>query len=284
LSSNRAGATASDASLDRILGADLCIRRTVHRPAAIVVPAPNGFYSCYQDKSTVMPAYKYESESESDGAVQNEFADAASEVSDMGEAGPDDTFHFRQSFSKAPRYHIPREDLNETSFLSDDVDELEMEQSYDEEMQEEEFLDEDSMIFSDEFEEGPNATESIGGAFRIERRSNWLEQIDYTDRAVKRLKVMSKSESLQNAKIHWGGRTPEMKYTVEDLERDLFGESGKVQRCWLYVLISDEETKRFRLSTNRRFETWYIRPEKLGGKGIAKVETEPCISNSMGTG
>jgi hypothetical protein len=143
-----------------------------------------------------MPTYKYESESESDGAVQNEFADAASEVSDMGETGPDDTFHFRQSFTKAPRYHIPRENLNETSFLSDYVDEMGMEYLY-EEMQEEESLDEDSMIFSEELEEGPNAAESIGGACRIQRESSWLEQVDYTDRAVKRLQVMRKSESLQ---------------------------------------------------------------------------------------
>jgi hypothetical protein len=62
-----------------------------------------------------------------------------------------------------------------------------------------------------------------------------LEQIEYTDRAIKRLKAIDTRERLQNEKVHWGGQVPDIKYSTEDLERDLFGDHTKVivhMRTW----------------------------------------------------
>jgi len=189
-----------------------------------------------------MPAYKFESESDSEPELAEKQFD--NEVSDDGEPGPDDTFHFRQSFSKLPRrqHHHPlhhatlpidAEDMNESSFQTDQIDEDVMEESYDE-MQHDIYSDEEEEPLEfegvddgdEEFDQDP-----LVSAVRIEKRATWLEQIEYTDRAIKRLKAIDTREKLQNSKIHWGGRVPEIKYSTEDLERDLFGESPKVVSC-----------------------------------------------------
>ena len=101
-----------------------------------------------------MPSYKFDSGSESEPDVGDQ--ELENEVSDDGEPGPDDTFHFRQSFSKAPgRHHAPHsphldEDMNEPSFQTDEGEGL-PEESF-EEMQEEEgsYLVEESIITEDE--------------------------------------------------------------------------------------------------------------------------------------
>ena len=74
-----------------------------------------------------MPSYKFDSESESEPDIGDQ--ELENEVSDDGEPGPDDTFHFRQSFSKAPRRqhaHPPHldEDMNEPSFQTDEGEDL----------------------------------------------------------------------------------------------------------------------------------------------------------------
>jgi hypothetical protein len=174
-----------------------------------------------------MPPYKYDSESESEPEPDVADKQSEHEVSDDGEPGPDDTFHFRQSFSKAPRHHahLLDEDMDEPSFQTDEAPEID--HSYDE-MQEDIFSDVDSVVSGENEDEPEYANDPLAAAVRIEKRSNWLEQIEYTDRAVKRLKAIDTRERLQNSRIHWGGRIPEIKYSTEDLERDLFGESAKV--------------------------------------------------------
>jgi hypothetical protein len=183
-----------------------------------------------------MPAYKLDSDSESeDEAPQNAYEP---EASDDGEPGPDDTFQFRQSFSKRNQRGYPQQhkyappgeeedDMNEASYQTlgyeDDL--------YEDEMQEE-FLsdgDEDHSHFSEELEsELEELDDPLATAVRIEKRPTWLEQIEYTDKAIKRLKSIDQRERLVNSKVHWGGQLPEVKYTTEDLERDLFGDTAKV--------------------------------------------------------
>jgi hypothetical protein len=163
-----------------------------------------------------MPSYKFDSESDSEPKISHRRD--ASPVSDDGEPGPDDTFHFRQSFSKQ-RAPLVDEDMDDPSFQTDEPEEPEL--SYDE--MGEDFSELESIMVTDEepqYEKDPLAT-----AVRIEKRATWLEQIEYTDRAVKRLKAINSRERVQNSKVHWGGRIPEMKYSVEDLARDLFGET-----------------------------------------------------------
>jgi hypothetical protein len=186
-----------------------------------------------------MPSYKFDSESESEPDVGDQEID--NEVSDDGEPGPDDTFHFRHSFTKAPRRqraHHPQldEDMNEPSFQTDEGDDL-PEQSF-EEMHEDEgsYLVEESIITEDEEEDIEEyENDPLAAAVRIEKRSNWLEQIEYTDRAVKRLKAIDIRERMLNERIHWGGRVPDIKYSTEDLERDLFGDTPQVSRLLLYI-------------------------------------------------
>lgn len=159
--------------------------------------------------------------------------ESENEVSDDGEPGPDDTFHFRHSFTKAPRRQHAHpshfdEDMNEPSFQTDEGEDL-LEQSF-EEMQEDEgsYLAQESIITEDEEDIEEYAADPLAAAVRIKKRSNWLEQIEYTDRAVKRLKAIDTRERMLNERIHWGGRVPEIKYSTEDLERDLFGETQQV--------------------------------------------------------
>lgn len=183
-----------------------------------------------------MPSYKYDSESESEPDEGGK--PSQNEISDDDEGpGPDDTFHFRQSFSKNPRRHAPApydEDVNEPSFQSyqeeegEDEEEEEIDQSYDEMQQEESYLEGESILSEDVEDEPQYGNDPLAAAVRIEKRSNWLEQIEYTDLAVKRLKAIDSREKMQNARIHWGGRVPELKYSTEDLERDLFGETTTV--------------------------------------------------------
>src|SRR5208282_2780668 len=145
-----------------------------------------------------MPSYKFDSDSESEPDLGDQ--ELETEVSDDDEPGPDDTFHFRQSFSKArrrPRAHPPHldEDMNEPSFQTDEGEDL-PEQSF-EEMQEDEgsYLVEESIITEDEEEDIEEyENDPLAAAVRIEKRSNWLEQVDYTDRAVKRLKAIDTRE------------------------------------------------------------------------------------------
>lgn len=187
-----------------------------------------------------MPSYKYLSESESESEIDEKEYDR--EASDDGEPGPDDTFHFRQSFSKTPRHHYappPDEDMNEPSFQTEE--EI-ADQTFDT-MQDEDFLSEEGSLITDEEEEEPQfGNDPFAASVRIEKRATWLEQIEYTDRAVKRLKAIDTRERLQNSKVHWDGRTPEIKYSAEDMERDLFGETPKVRnRTFAKLIIVEEE-------------------------------------------
>jgi hypothetical protein len=184
-----------------------------------------------------MPSYKFHSESDSESEIDEK--EYEREPSDDGEPGPDDTFHFRQSFSKTPRHHahLLDEDMNEPSFQTEeDV----VDQSYD--TMQEDFLSEEGSIITDDEEDEPQfGNDPLAAAVRIEKRSTWLEQIDYTDRAVKRLKAIDTRERLRNSKVHWGGRTPEIKYSAEDMERDLFGETPKVVILFQKLIVVKEE-------------------------------------------
>jgi hypothetical protein len=184
-----------------------------------------------------MPSYEFHSESESESEIDEK--EYEREPSDDGEPGPDDTFHFRQSFSKTPRHHapLPDEDMNEPSFQTEE--EI-VDPSYDT-MQEDLFSEEETIITDEEEDEPQFGNDPLAAAVRIEKRSTWLEQIDYTDRAVKRLKAIDTRERLRNSKVHWGGRIPEIKYSAEDMERDLFGETPKVDILLKYLIVVKEE-------------------------------------------
>ena len=174
-----------------------------------------------------MPSYKLDDESESESELpekqdkQDKQEDALSED---GEPDPDDTFHFRKSFSNK-RAAPQDEDMNEASFQTDDEDPEDPDLSYSQ-MQEDLFSDRDSIVVSEE--ESQYGNDPLATAVRLEKRATWLEQIEYTDRTMKQLKAIDSRKRLQNTKIHWGGRFPEIKYSTEDLERDLFGDTGKV--------------------------------------------------------
>lgn len=178
-----------------------------------------------------MPSFKYRSESDSEPDEEEppvvEYQHSV--LSDVDEQGPDDTFHFRSSFSKAQRPHHQQNDsfMNDTSFQETSFQSTEgeenMEQSYDT-MQDDYLSDEDSLISEEEESEFVDH-DPLAAAVRIEKKGTWLEQIEYTDRAVKRLKAIDVREAQQNTRIHWGGVIPDIKYSTEDLERDLFGDS-----------------------------------------------------------
>jgi hypothetical protein len=193
-----------------------------------------------------MPSYKFESESDDSDADEHttKLAPHGPPLSDEDdEPGPDDTFQFRHSFSNKPRpthahaYKpvLESDDLDEPSFATD--------QGYDEpsyeDMQDDSFCqpmdDHAGSFYSEEIEEGDEEDEEaeytgdpLAATVRIEKRATWLEQLDFTDPAVKRLNAIDAREQALNTKIHWGGRLPDVKYSTEDLERDLFGEGVKV--------------------------------------------------------
>ena len=193
-----------------------------------------------------MPSYKFDSESESESEeAPHNHPDPP--TSDDGEPGPDDTFHFRQSFSKAssrPRRHIPPplddEDMLDNPSFQTEEDDLygePIEESYEDDLPEQLYSEEEQESFlSDEGDEEEEIThDPVAASVRIEKRATWLEQIEYTDRAIKRLKAIDTRERLQNEKVHWGGQVPEIKYSTEDLERDLFGDHNKVTSPRLLV-------------------------------------------------
>lgn len=173
-----------------------------------------------------MPSFKYRSESDSE--PEREERHAGNEASDDDEPGPDDTFHFRKSFPKGhPRHYAPSldEEMEEPSFQVEcSAENI----SYEEMDDDEEAYTEDEASLSNEDVEEGSVYDPLAAVVRIEKLSNWLEQVDYTDRAVKRLKAIDARERLTNSKVHWGGRIPEITYSTEDLERDLFGETPKV--------------------------------------------------------
>jgi hypothetical protein len=179
-----------------------------------------------------MPSYKFDSESDSEPEISHRRD--ASPVSDDGEPDPEDTFHFRQSFSKQ-RAPLVDADMDEPSFQTDEPSEPEL--SNDE--MEEDFSELESIIVSDE--EPQYGNDPLATAVRIEKRATWLEQIEYTDRAVKRLKAIDTRERIQNSKVHWGGGIPEMKYSAEDLARDLFGETKVCCVVFDWGLTAGEE-------------------------------------------
>lgn len=187
-----------------------------------------------------MPSYKFDSESDSD-PEDGQDPQPDSPTSDDGEPGPDDTFHFRQSFSKAssrPRRHVPvppplddEDMLDNPSFQTEEEDlygDVPEQDEYDDEMPQQLYSDDAESLFSDEEGDEEVTHDPVAASVRIEKRATWLEQIEYTDRAIKRLKAIDTRERLQDEKVHWGGQVPEIKYSTEDLERDLFGDHTKV--------------------------------------------------------
>lgn len=198
-----------------------------------------------------MPSYKFDSESDSDADEATKLPARAPVLSDEDdEPGPDDTFQFRHSFSKAPRphnahsYRPPTADddeliIDEPSFQTDQGGEYE-EPSFNEMQQDGSYYDDGAEDekegasfyseegFEDEDEEAEYGGDPLAATVRIERHATWLEQIDSTDLAVKRLNAIDGREKMLTTRVHWGGRTPEVKYSTEDLERDLFGETVKV--------------------------------------------------------
>ena len=196
-----------------------------------------------------MPSYKFDSESESE-PEEGHRPPLDPPSSDDGEPGPDDTFHFRQSFSKTStrqRRRVPvppplddEDMLDNPSFQAEEEDLYgEQTEEYDDEMPEQLYSDEpEESILSDEVNEEEPTHDPVAKSVRIEKRTTWLEQIAYTDRAIKRLKAIDTRQRLQNEKVHWGGQIPEIKYSTEDLERDLFGDHAKVptqEYCGLIV-------------------------------------------------
>src|SRR5277367_3500582 len=187
-----------------------------------------------------MPSYKFDSESDSEPEDGQDPHHQDPPASDDGEPGPDDTFHFRQSFSKASsgqRRHVPvppplddEDMLDNPSFQTEEdlYGDVPEEGDYDDEMPEQLYSDDAESLLSDEEEEEEVTHDPVAASVRIEKRATWLEQIEYTDRAIKRLKAIDTRERLQNEKVHWGGQVPDIKYSTEDLERDLFGDHTKV--------------------------------------------------------
>jgi len=187
-----------------------------------------------------MPSYKFDSESDSEPEDGQDPHHQDPPTSDDGEPGPDDTFHFRQSFSKASsgqRRHVPvppplddEDMLDNPSFQTEEdlYGDVPEEGDYDDEMPEQLYSDDAESLLSDEEEEEEVTHDPVAASVRIEKRATWLEQIEYTDRAIKRLKAIDTRERLQNEKVHWGGQVPDIKYSTEDLERDLFGDHTKV--------------------------------------------------------
>ena len=213
-----------------------------------------------------MPSYKFESESDSEADEARRLAPRMSVLSDEDdEPGPDDTFQFRHSFSKAPRraapYRQPPDDedlAEEPSFQTDQGGEY-GDRSFDEMQQDESDydvypdLEGDGPSYSeDAFEEAEYSGDPLAATVRIEKRATWLEQIDFTDLAVKRLNAIDARERLLDTKVHWGGRTPEVKYSTEDLERDLFGETAKVLTRTVLALMDRRRRRRRRLTIYRR--------------------------------
>lgn len=210
-----------------------------------------------------MPSYKFESESDDSDADEHtaKLPPHAPLSDEDDEPGPDDTFHFRHSFSNKPRpthataYNPPlgSDDLDEPSFATD--------RGYDEpsyeDMQDDSFYqhmdDPDRSFFSEEIDEDEEAEytgDPLAATVRIEKRATWLEQLDFTDPAVKRLNAIDAREQTLNTKIHWAGRLPDVKYSTEDLERDLFGEGVKVNIS--QSVVDDGRRKRRRLIICRR--------------------------------
>jgi len=211
-----------------------------------------------------MPSYKFEAESDSEADEPKRPPLRASVLSDEDdEPGPDDTFQFRHSFSNAPppRAAPPRqpppddEDLaEEPSFQTDQdgeygnpsFDEMQQDESYYEMYPEQEgegfSYAEDA--FEDDDDEVEYSRDPLAAIVRIEKRATWLEQIEFTDVAVKRLNAIDAREKILDTKVHWGGRTPEIKYSTEDLERDLFGETLKVLTRRVRVLMGRRRRRR----------------------------------------
>ena len=176
-----------------------------------------------------MPSFKYRSESDSEPEEEEPVIQYQASLSDADEQGPDDTFHFRSSFSKTQRPHLHHHTdsfMNDTSFQEtsfEKTEDVDVEESYD--TMQDDFLSDEGSLVSEEEESEYVETDPLAAAVRIEKKPTWLEQIEYTDRAVKRLKAIDVREAQQNTRIHWGGVIPEIKYSTEDLERDLFGDT-----------------------------------------------------------
>ncbi len=172
-----------------------------------------------------MPSFKYAPESESESEEEEQVLECDPSLSDADEQGPDDTFHFRSSFSRGHRPHRNNDNfVNDTSFNDTSFQKTEddiVDQSYD--TMQDDFLSEEDSVDSNESEYVDH--DPLAAAIRIEKKGTWLEQIEYTDRAVKRLKAIDTREAQQNSRIHWGGMIPDVKYSTEDLERDLFGDT-----------------------------------------------------------
>src|SRR5271156_5031554 len=171
-----------------------------------------------------MPTYKYDSASDSEEDIQRQ--EVESEEENDEEPGPDDTFHFRTSFSRR-NHAVNKHDTSfQTNDTVDDRAEEEDEDLYSEHMEAEEdegdlFSEEpedDESLSMEESELEHDMEDPFAAAVRIEKRPTWVEQIEYTDRAIKRLKAIDQRERLINSKIHWGGQLPELKYSPEDME------------------------------------------------------------------
>jgi hypothetical protein len=172
-----------------------------------------------------MPTFKYHSGSESEEDLPEEVEE---ESEDDGEPGPDDTFQFRTSFSK---HAFNKHNTSVQDPPLDEEDDLYPEQMDEEEDEGELFSEEpedDDSLPTEPSDLDDEASDPFAAAVRIEKRSTWLEQIAYTDKAISRLKAISQREKHVTSQIHWGGRLPEMKYSPADLERDLFGERTTV--------------------------------------------------------
>jgi hypothetical protein len=121
--------------------------------------------------------------------------------------------------------------LDNPSFQTEEEDlygDVPEQDEYDDEMPQQLYSDDAESLFSDEEGDEEVTHDPVAASVRIDKRATWLEQIEYTDRAIKRLKAIDTRERLQNEKVHWGGQVPEIKYSTEDLERDLFGDQTKV--------------------------------------------------------
>ena len=149
-------------------------------------------------RKKAMPSYKFESDSESEEeAVQSSKVYTRTEEDEDAEPGPDDTFHFRQSFSsktRRPQNAFLDMKMNQPVFDSDEeaaqVDDG-IEQSYEDDNMHEEgeyYSDEESLEDDEEIEEESLLHDTEGG--QIQKRATWLEQIQYTDHAIKRLKAV----------------------------------------------------------------------------------------------
>src|SRR5271154_935657 len=131
-----------------------------------------------------MPSYKFDEDSESDEEQTSKVHKrSAAEDEEDAEPGPDDTFHFRQSFSSKTRHPYLDMNMKEAVFDSDDdaaEEEAEEGQGMGERSYEDDNMHDDEEYYSDEEEldddeeEEESLLHDTTEVGQIQKRATWL--------------------------------------------------------------------------------------------------------------